>query len=89
MKKRIFIVCGFVATALSFAAIASLSNKNLNENLFEANVDALASWEMPWSKPRDCYNTISAIPAMQVYYCPECRYISGKGEENTLSKCYR
>ena len=86
--KLITAVSGLVFS-LSLSFLVYVMNANSKESSYEANIDALASIEWPWKKNHDCYESISAAPGMQVYYCPECRYINGCGDSDTLNKCYK
>lgn len=51
-----------------------------------ANVDALASEEMPGGG-NDCYKIVNDDPSDQVVYCGTCGEIPGRGRKKSV--CYK
>lgn len=87
MKRRIIITVCLLSLLLSIAILNYVRSDNAHNPVFDANVEALASIEWPWQKQHECYDIISAAPAMKVFYCGECRLINGRAETNELSEC--
>ena len=78
MKNKIAIAVGtMILTAGMAAFIFASSEKNVMENLFDANVEALARSESG-SKAK-CYSQYSVNETMRCLECGTCNYVDGAG----------
>ena len=76
MKKKVFLVAGAVLFAAAVSAIVYVNNeRNSMDELFNANVEALASGEH--GSYTKCYNTIKAHKTENVMYCGTCTVLPG------------
>lgn len=71
MKKRLIVVLSSLAIVLASFAVSLFANRT--DEVFEANLEALAS-----VKPNQtCYFGIREKAGSQVLYCPNCTWLPG------------
>ena len=78
MKNKIVIAVGtFILTAGMAAFVFASSERNVMENLFDANVEALARSES--GSKAMCYSQYSVNDTMRCLECGTCNYVNGAG----------
>ena len=78
MKNKIAIAVGtMILTAGMAAFIFASSERNVMENLFDANVEALARSES--GSKAMCYSQYSVNETMRCLECGTCNYVDGAG----------
>lgn len=78
MKNKMAIAVGtMILTAGMAAFIFASSERNVMENLFDANVEALARSES--GSKAMCYSQYSVNETMRCLECGTCKYVDGAG----------
>lgn len=77
-SSAFFLIEGIIALML-------VVNRDIDIYMF-ANVDALASEEMPGGG-NDCYKLVNDDPSDQVIYCGTCEEIPGRGRKKSV--CFK
>ena len=87
MKKKLFSLLGLMVTMVAIVTSVYVNNNtNKNNEIFNANVEALADDENV--SERDCHTAIQGIPATYVVYCETCSIIPGAPiDPNIISRC--
>ena len=84
MRKKFFFIAVSAIVAVSAGIFAYLNSESRSDDMFSANVEALARDE---SRGVKCFYQLTADPNDQVTYCGTCSELPGRGSRK--GTCYK